>query len=78
MDYNDLIVGMKRFGAADKDVCVNSLGIASNMIRDNVVITPSWEPQKVSGLGKAELLVSSAPLCKRIIFISSVGAFDRK
>lgn len=62
MDYNDLIAGMKRFGAADEDICVNSLGIASNMIQDTVVITPGWEPQKVSGLGKAELLISSAPL----------------
>lgn len=116
MDYNDLIAGMKRFGAADEDVCVNSLGITSNMIKDTVVITPGWEPQRVSGLGKAELFVSSAPLygskvwnikngdieitfiktgcgapafmdtllplgmskCKRIIFISSVGALDRK
>lgn len=116
MDYNDLIAGMKRFGAADEDICVNSLGIASNIIQDTVIITPGWEPQKVAGLGKAELLISSAPLygskvwnikngdiemtfiktgcgapalmdtllplgmskCKRIIFISSVGALDRK
>jgi purine-nucleoside phosphorylase len=116
MDYNDLISGMKRFGACDEDVCINSLGIASNMIHDDVVITPGWEPQRVPGLGKAELLISSAPLygskvwnvkngdiemtfiktgcgapafmdtllplgmskCKRIIFISSVGALDTK
>lgn len=116
MDYNDLISGMKRFGACDEDVCINSLGIASNMIHDDVVITPGWEPQRVPGLGKAELLISSAPLygskvwnikngdiemtfiktgcgapafmdtllplgmskCRRIIFISSVGALDTK
>jgi purine-nucleoside phosphorylase len=116
MDYNDLIAGMKRFGATDEDICVNSLGIASNMIHEDVVITPGWEPEKVSGLGKAELLSSSGRLfgfklwnikngdiemtyiktgcgapvfmdalltlgmskCKRIIFISSVGALDTK
>lgn len=116
IDYNDLISGMKRFGVRDEDVCFNSLGIASNMIHDDVVITPGWEPQRVPGLGMAELLISSAPLygskvwnikngdiemtfiktgcgapafmdtllslgmskCKRIIFISSVGALDTK
>lgn len=62
MDYNDLISGMKRFGACDEDVCINSLGIASNMINDDVIISPGWEPQKMPGLGKAELLTSSAPL----------------
>jgi purine-nucleoside phosphorylase len=116
MDYNDLILGMKRFGACDEDVCINSLGIASNMIQEDVIITPGWEPKRVHNLGKEELLVSSAPLygskvwnikngeiemtfiktgcgapalmdtllplgmskCKRIIFISSVGALDTK
>ena len=116
IDYNDLIAGMKRFGATDDDICANSLGIALNMINDDVVITPGWEPQIVPGLGAAELLISAAPLygskvwnikngdiemtfiktgcgapalmdtllplgmskCKRIIFISSVGALDMK
>lgn len=116
MDYNDLILGMKRFGACNEDVCINSLGISSNKILDDVIITPGWEPQKLPRLGKAELLVSSAPLygskvwsikngymdmtfiktgcgapafmdtllslgmskCKRIIFVSSVGALDTK
>ncbi|QAA32193.1 phosphorylase [Clostridium manihotivorum] len=116
MEYNDLISAMKRFGVCDEAVCINSLGIASDMIHDNVIITPGWEPQRLPGLGKAELLISSAPLygskvwnikngeiemtfiktgcgapafmdtllplgmsqCKRIIFISSVGALDTK
>ncbi|MFA6075642.1 MAG: phosphorylase [Negativicutes bacterium] len=116
MEYNDLIAGMKRFGAIDDDICVNSLGIASNMIRENIIITPGWEPERVSGLGEAKLISASGPLfgfkvwnikngdiemtyiktgcgapvlmdallslgmskCKRIIFISSVGALDIK
>lgn len=116
MDYNDLILGMRRFGAIDEDICANSLGISSNMIHEDVIITPGWEPEKVSGIGQVELLSSSGPLfgikvwniknddiemtyikagygapvlmdallslgmtkCKRVIFISSVGALDSK
>lgn len=117
MNYNDLISGMKRFGANDEEICFHVLGIASEKIQEDVVITPGWGPDKVPGLGKAELLNSSGALfasfkvwniknddieityiktgygapvlmdallslgiskCKRIIFISSVGALDSK
>lgn len=62
MEYKDLITGMKRFGACAEDICINSLGIASDMIKEEVVITPGWEPQRMPKLGEAELLISSAPL----------------
>lgn len=117
MDYNDLIVSMKRFGATDEDICANSLGIASDRIHDYVIITPGWEPESVPGLGEAEQLRLSGALfssfkvwnikngdieityiktgfgapvlmdallslgvsnCKKIIFLSSVGALDGK
>lgn len=117
MNYNDLISGMKRFGANDEEICFHVLGVASEKIHEDVVITPGWEPDIVPGLGKAELFNSSGALfasfkvwnikngdieityiktgygapvlmdallslgtskCKRIIFISSVGALDSK
>lgn len=117
MDYNDVISGIKHFGATDAEICAHVLGIAPKKIQEDVVITPGWEPEKVPGLGKAEFLSSSGALfasfkvwniknndieityiktgygapvlmdallslgvlnCKRIIFISSVGALDSK
>ena len=117
MEYNDLISGIKRFGATDKEICAHVLGISSEKIQENIVITPGWRPEKVPGLGKAELITSSGTLfasyqvwniksddieityiitgygapvlmdallslgisnCKKIIFVSSVGALDSK
>lgn len=62
MKYQDLIYGMKHFGAKDEDVCRNSLGIGSDRIHENVVISPGWGPDKITGLGNAELIVPSGPL----------------
>lgn len=63
MDYNDLISGIKRFGAStNEDICLHVLGIASKKIQEHVVITPGWGPEKVPGLGKAELISSSGTL----------------
>ena len=79
MEYHDLISGMKRFGACDDDVCINSLGIASNMIHDNVVITPGWEPQRLSGLGRDDetyrLFVRKEIISKIILNLINVCRF---
>jgi purine-nucleoside phosphorylase len=63
MEYNDLISGIKRFGAAtNEDLCLRVLGTAAKKIQEHVVITPGWGPEKVPGLGKAELISSSGTL----------------
>lgn len=117
MDYRTLISRVKRFGATDEDLCARVLGITPSDIRDNVIITPGWGPEKVTGLGEAVPISSDAVLfesfkvwdikngdvgityiktgfgapvvmdallplglskCKRILFISSTGALDKK
>ena len=112
MEYSDLIAGMQRFGANSKDIFYNCMGVDVKVIRETVIISPGWTPQKLSGLGIFELIVDSSPLfgykvwdvryddlnmtfiktgfgapalmdamlllglskCKRVIFVSSVGA----
>ena len=112
MEYSDLISGMQRFGANTKDIFYNCMGVDEEVIRETVIISPGWTPQKLSGLGTFELIVDSSPLfgykvwdvshddlnmtfiktgfgapavmdamlllglskCKRLIFVSSVGA----
>lgn len=117
MNYSDLIASIKRFGAADEDICAHVLGMPSTGIHEDLIISPGWEPEtRLPGLGQAELLVPSGPLfgykmwniknddmemtyiktgfgapplmdallslgvskCKRILFVSSVGALDNK
>ncbi len=58
MNYNNLISGMKRFGANDEEICFHVLGIASEKIHEDVVITLGWEPDIVPGLGKVSIISS--------------------
>lgn len=109
MQYKDLIAASRRFGAAGEDVCLHTLGVPGDSIHENVIISPGWDPDRLSGLGKATpagsglcsiqvweigesityikagfgapvVLDALLPLgvtgCKRILFVSSVGALD--
>lgn len=59
MNYNDLIMGMKRFGSDEKDICVHGIGILPEQVQENVIIAPWWEPHTLPGLGAAEYLSNS-------------------
>ena len=60
MDYYQLINGMKRYGSTERDICLLSIGIAPDLIEENVVLAPWWEPSVLPDLGKAEYLSESA------------------
>ncbi len=56
MDYDRLLAGLRRFGSGDEDICRHGLKVPINMIRENVVIAPYWEPDVLPGLGQARLI----------------------
>ena len=56
MDYNKIILGMKRFGSTEQDICKHGLRVTLENIKENVVIAPWWEPSSLPKLGKAELM----------------------
>ena len=60
MDYSDLIVGLRRFGSTERDICLHGLGVTAEHIHENVIIAPWWEPSTLPRLGKAKLLNVSA------------------
>lgn len=62
MNYKDLLDGIERFGTAPEDICLHSLGISADRIRENVIISPGWPPEKLGGLGEARVLVEHGPL----------------
>lgn len=62
MNYADLLAGIERFGTAKEDICLHSLGIGADRIRENVIISPGWPPEKIAGLGSARMLVEHGPL----------------
>ena len=112
MTYQDFLDGLARFGTKGDGVCLYSLGLPPEKIRENVVLSPGWELDKVPSIGRAEQIVEASPLfgikvwdieyngiymtyikpgcgaplvmdallplgitgCKRILFLSSVGA----
>jgi len=56
MNYSDLVAAMKRYGATERDICAFGLGAEPEQIRENVVISPVWEPPSMPALGEADLL----------------------
>jgi len=75
MDYEKLLLGMKRFGSTEKDVCKHGLGVPVDSIKENVILAPWWEPDVLPGLGKAELLSLANQLGIRVWNIEGVD-FD--
>ena len=56
MDYDKLVMGIKRFGATEQDICASTLRVPIEKIHDNVIIAPWWEPHMLPDLGEAELI----------------------
>ena len=53
MDYIKLINGIKRFGSSENDICLHGYSVTKNLINENVIIAPWWEPSTLLGLGEA-------------------------
>ncbi len=61
MTYKELTQAMRQYSRTD-DLCKSGLGVKGSRIRENVILTPGWPPERVAGLGKAELISASGPL----------------
>jgi len=60
MHYVDLISSIHRFIDDNVDICDRFLGVESKKIQKNVIISPGWGPERVPGIGSAELIASGA------------------
>jgi len=56
MDYKKLLQGMKRFGSTEADFCKHGLSVTPELIKENVIVAPWWEPDTLPGLGNAQML----------------------
>lgn len=59
MTYENILDGMKRFGSTERDICVSNLGVQPELVNENVIIAPWWEPLSMPDLGRAKLLSES-------------------
>lgn len=59
MTYEKLIEGMKRYGANEKDICVNGIGIEPEQVQEHVVLAPWWEPESMPDLGDMQCIRDS-------------------
>ena len=62
MDTLDLMSILEKTGFSGSMLCQSSLGISPDRIRENVILSPSWPPEKLEHLGKPVQIVSSGPL----------------
>ena len=53
MDYAALILGLKRYGSTEGDICVHALGVTPEQIRESVVLAPSWTPDMMPAFSEA-------------------------
>ena len=62
MDTLDLMSILEQTGFSGSMLCQSSLGISPDRIRENVILSPGWPPEKLEHLGKPVQIVSSGPL----------------
>lgn len=48
--YNFLIEGNRKYGTPKEMLCQSVLGCNNELIRENVIIAPWWEPSKLDGI----------------------------
>lgn len=53
MEYNTLISGALRYGATEKELCAQTLGVPPDEICPRVILAPWWEPDLFPTLGRA-------------------------
>ena len=68
MNYQTLLsrvtahICVGKSGSAEEELCARVLGVPLAEIRENVIITPGWGPEKVTSLGNAEKIGTSGAL----------------
>ncbi len=114
MKFEDIILNISKFGASSEEIFNNTLGVNADMINENIIISPGWEPERLFLKNDIKEIVQKSPLfgfsifniqklnltyiktgfgapmvmdailllglskCRKILFVSSVGALSEK
>lgn len=76
MNFNDLLDGMKRFGATNEEVCLSAIGVKADQIQERVIIAPWWEPTVFSNLGRQITYLSPAEIIPTKVWNIAAADFD--
>ena len=44
MEYNELILGLEKYGSSKENLCERFIGVPAKNIAKNVIIAPWWDP----------------------------------
>lgn len=72
MTYKELAQAMRQYSRTS-DLCKSGLGVEGSRIRENVILTPGWPPERVAELGRAELVSQSGPLYGMTVWEVDIG-----
>ena len=75
MDNNIFFDSMKKFGTTLEDICLNTLGICTDQINENIIISPGWFPERLFATSEIEEIVPSSPLFQYKIWNIKQGDF---
>lgn len=62
MNGNNLLKSIHRFGLTAEDICRNTLGVDIGQIRETVLLSPGWVPERLFSAAEIEECVSASPL----------------
>ena len=73
MDYERLILGMKKYGSTDADICMHGIGVLPEKVNWHVIIAPWWEPDTFPELAGAEYLSASDYSATKVWNLDKLG-----
>ena len=53
---------MEKFGATPGEICLNTLGVSTDKIHENILLSPGWYPERMFLTEGIEVIVQSSPL----------------
>ena len=62
MDHYEFLAGMSKFGATPEEICLNTLGINADRIRETAIISPGWLPERLFAKHQIKEVMQSSPL----------------
>lgn len=59
MEYNELILGLEKYGSSKENLCEKFIGVPAKNISKNVIIAPWWDPMSFPAFSDAKKIGGS-------------------
>jgi len=67
MDYQQIIDGIEGYGVKRGEICLQALGLAPDLVKENVILAPWWEPGVFEDFGSVEVIGTANSIKKWLV-----------